>query len=123
MNVRFGISPTSSFVNISNNIIAYTFSFSIFNSSGTMVGSNNLFYENGGNSYPLTNPVYEDPMFVDPSADDYHLDKESPAVDAGAVVTLDEDYDGDERPIGDGYDIGADEVKRQFFGFLPLFMK
>ncbi|MBG0785530.1 MAG: DUF1565 domain-containing protein [Anaerolineaceae bacterium] len=123
MNVRYGISPTSSFVNISNNIIAYTFSFSIFNSSGTMVGSNNLFYENGGNSYPLTNPVYEDPMFVDPSTDDYHLDKESPAVDAGAVVTLDEDYDGDERPIGDGYDIGADEVKSQFFGFLPLFMK
>jgi hypothetical protein len=119
---QYGIQPVNSSANIVNNIISYTNS-SILTSSGTLSGSNNLFYENGSDLNPLTAPVYEDPMFVDPSADDYHLDKESPAVDAGAVVTLDEDYDGDERPIGDGYDIGADEVKSQFFGFLPLFMK
>ena len=117
-----GISPSNSLVNVVNNIISGANS-SITNSSGTLTGSNNLFFDNINDLNPLTDPVYDDPVFVDPSADNFHLDGESPAVDAGIVVTLDEDYDGDERPIGEGFDIGADEVKSGYLAFLPLVLK
>ena len=113
----YGIAPSNSSAYIFNNIISYT-DVSIFNSSGTLVGSNNLFYENDNDPIPLTDPVYADPAFVDPYTDNYHLDVESPAVDAGAVVPLSDDYDGDERPIGDGFDIGADETG--FLIYLPF---
>ncbi len=50
------------------------------------------------------------PMFVNPVAGDFHLLAASPAVDAGvsAVSSLvTRDYDGNPRPVGSGYDIGA----------------
>lgn len=50
-----------------------------------------------------------DPMFVDATHGDYHLGTESPArdaVDTGPPV----DFDGDARPQGARYDIGADEA-------------
>jgi len=53
---------------------------------------------------------YADPLFVDPASADFHLTADSPAVDAGdgnqAVV---EDAEANERPAGDGTDIGAYE--------------
>lgn len=42
-------------------------------------------------------------------ADDYKLAGTSPAIDVGATVDLDEDYYGNARPQGLGYDIGAFE--------------
>ena len=38
------------------------------------------------------------------------IQEDSPAINAGTTVSLDEDYDGESRPMGGGYDIGADEV-------------
>ena len=41
----------------------------------------------------------------------YHIPAVSPAVDAGATVaSVTHDFDGDTRPLGVAYDIGADEV-------------
>jgi hypothetical protein len=52
----------------------------------------------------------EDPLFVDPTNDDYHLSYNSPCKDAGAAENApDIDFDGDSRPQGLVYDIGADE--------------
>jgi parallel beta-helix repeat protein len=39
-----------------------------------------------------------------------HLITTSPAIDKGTTVNLSEDYEGDPRPLKNGYDIGADEA-------------
>ena len=62
-----------------------------------------------------------DPLFLDPAGGNYHLRAGSPAVDAGiAVGGLTWDIDGDPRPLGTGYDIGADEAR---FVYLPLVLR
>ena len=50
-------------------------------------------------------------LFVNPSDFDLHLSGTSPAVDSGTSAGApSEDYDGNPRPHGDGYDIGAYEM-------------
>jgi len=58
--------------------------------------------------------ISADPLFVDPTGGDYHLQSGSPCVDAGIDPVPDWglvnfDFDGDARPYGAGWDIGADE--------------
>jgi parallel beta-helix repeat protein len=53
--------------------------------------------------------IWGDPAFVDPSAGDYHISANSAAIDAGVDAGVDDDIDGHPRPMGGGYDIGADE--------------
>ncbi len=67
----------------------------------------------GGVIYTGTHSLYDlDPHFIDPAADDYHIDGESAALDAGVAAGVTSDFDGDARPVGDPLDapdIGADE--------------
>ncbi|MBN1955654.1 MAG: right-handed parallel beta-helix repeat-containing protein [Anaerolineae bacterium] len=51
-----------------------------------------------------------DPAFVDPLAWDLHLQAASPCVDVADSTPLDRDFDRDPRPMGDGPDVGADEL-------------
>ena len=51
--------------------------------------------------------IDEDPLFV--GGDDYHLAAGSPCIDAGVDAGVIEDMDGDMRPYGAGFDMGADE--------------
>jgi thermitase len=51
-----------------------------------------------------------DPAFVNPAMGDYHIQPVSAAVDAGVDTGVAADIDGEQRPQGDGYDIGADEA-------------
>jgi uncharacterized repeat protein (TIGR01451 family) len=60
-------------------------------------------------SITLARDYWGDPAFVDPDAGDYHIDPGSAARDAGVSVGVTTDIDGDLRPVGPGYDIGADE--------------
>jgi parallel beta-helix repeat protein len=54
--------------------------------------------------------VEGDPLFVDASNADFHLTGNSPAIDAGSTAGAPgTDYDGNTRPQGAGYDIGAFE--------------
>jgi hypothetical protein len=54
--------------------------------------------------------IGEDPRFVDASGADYHLTADSAAIDAGTALGAPlRDVDGDLRPLGEGYDMGADE--------------
>jgi hypothetical protein len=55
-----------------------------------------------------------DPLFVNPAAGNFHLRGSSPAIDAGiALAEVTNDFDGNARPQGAGYDIGAFEHSAQ----------
>ncbi|MBN1137552.1 MAG: DUF11 domain-containing protein [Anaerolineae bacterium] len=55
--------------------------------------------------------IQEDPAFIDWASDDLFLERASPCVDAGdAAVAVDDDYDGQARPLGSQPDMGFDEV-------------
>ena len=50
------------------------------------------------------------PLLVDPEHGDFHLQPDSPCIDAGVNVTgMDEDFEGELRKYGTVMDIGADE--------------
>lgn len=52
-----------------------------------------------------------DPFFVDAASDDFHIEANSPLVNAASAgYAPAADYDGDVRPQGGADDIGADEV-------------
>lgn len=74
----------------------------------------NLAYRDDGkalwttNTYSPQNDLWNvNPLLVSPT--DYHLSTGSPAIDAGAKVTLVNDFEGNVRPNGAGFDIGAYE--------------
>jgi hypothetical protein len=73
----------------------------------------NLFFGNTSNlSGTITSgssSLPGNPQFVLPAADNYHLRANSPAIDHGADVLIVEDFDGQTRPFGPGFDIGFDE--------------
>ncbi len=49
-------------------------------------------------------------MFANPSKADFHLREGSPVIDNGSAVDAPtDDFDGNPRPQGAGYDIGAFE--------------
>jgi len=54
--------------------------------------------------------IHQDPLFVDWPSDNYHLERESPCVDAGIDAGVNDDFDRQSRPQGDGPDMGFDEV-------------
>ncbi len=57
-----------------------------------------------------TASIWGDPAFVDPVFGNYHILLASAAVDVGVDAGVTVDIDGDPRPSGAGFDIGADEV-------------
>ena len=60
--------------------------------------------------YPGNGNINADPLFVDPVNGNLHLQSGSPCIDAGTSEGAPNyDIDGDVRPQGSGYDIGADE--------------
>ncbi len=68
--------------------------------------------DTGGDGTIITGTVniWDDPGFVDPGAGDYHIAPGSGAIDTGVDAGVAVDIDGEPRPSGAGYDIGADEL-------------
>jgi hypothetical protein len=104
-------------VNIKDTIIT-SHTIGISRTAGTLTADYNLFFGNVGNQGGTILPgshdvVGLDPLFVDPTpgADNYHLQLFSPAVDAGVNAGVATDLDGQPRPIGHGFDIGAFELQ------------
>jgi hypothetical protein len=82
-----------------------------------------LWYGNGTNyggagSTTVQNATTGDPVFA---ADGYHLTIHSAAIDRGVNAGVTTDIDGDPRPMGAGYDLGADEYR--FTVYLPLVIR
>jgi len=63
-----------------------------------------------------TGEIGQDPKFQDLNNGDYHLEGDSPCIDAGTDLSLTQDYDGNPVPSGYAPDIGAYEYQ----GFNPL---
>jgi len=111
---------------LTNNLI-YSHTYGVYAVTGsTATLYNTLFYSNSasdtGGTGLLTNT---DPITgQDPLLDaDYHLQDGSPAIDAGVPLPwLTTDVDGDPRPDGSGYDIGADEFRLHKI-YLPLVVR
>ena len=54
--------------------------------------------------------IWGDPSFVNPDGGNYHIGPGSVAIDAGVDAGVTFDIDGDPRPLGPAFDIGADEA-------------
>lgn len=87
-------------------------------SGSTLIFKNNLIYPESRDTFTTGCPsgfsesgtIKGDSKFVNPSDNDYHLRSDSPAIDNGvnsSLVSL--DHDGNSRPQGNAYDIGAYE--------------
>jgi predicted outer membrane repeat protein len=73
-----------------------------------IVNYSNIQMANPDEVWPGGGNINADPLFV--GTNDYHLADGSPCIDAGLDVGVYTDFDGDSRPQGSGFDMGADEV-------------
>jgi len=101
-----------------DNVYNVLFRNNIFSGSGLTVYSkstvtnisldHNIFYNSGG--CQGTSCSTADPKFVNPTGGDFHLQTGSLAIDTGTSLGAPSfDFDGNSRPHGAGYDIGAYE--------------
>jgi hypothetical protein len=72
----------------------------------------------------LEGTLWGDPKFLNPVTEDYHITSSSAAIDAGVDSGVLTDVDGEARPAGGGFDLGADEywVPRQAI-YLPVIVR
>ena len=112
-------------VAITNTIIA-SHTVGIENEAGTVSEDYNMLFANTNHlsgtsivtgAQSLSGPT-ADPMFLDPPADDYHLDPSSPAVGSGLALGMPRDLDGVARALGP--DRGAYELPHVF---VPLVLR
>jgi hypothetical protein len=108
---------------LTNNIVA-NHALAIVNDdpvNSAVTADHTLLWNNGDNGIVGTNPVYSDPVFLDPVGGDYHVGPGSAAVDAALDIGELLDVDGDARPIGSAPDIGADEARLRVY--LPVILR
>jgi parallel beta-helix repeat protein len=114
---------------MTNNIFAYQNQGFVYGINSAITATHTLFYGNisnyiGSGSLTSTNELIGSPEFLDPSQNDYHIREGSAAIDNGlATPWLEVDIDGDPRPQGLGYDVGADELVLDYKVYLPLVIK
>jgi len=88
--------------------------------SGTLFYMNSVANTGGGGTITSVSAITGLDPLLDGGA---HLMRGSPAIDAGVHSSLITDIDGDPRPYGAGYDIGADEWVPPRQVYLPLVVR
>ena len=68
----------------------------------------------------VQNETIGDPAFA---PDGFHVRPNSAAIDRGVNAGITDDIDGDHRPYGTGYDLGADEYTDIRFTYLPVVLR
>jgi hypothetical protein len=108
-----GVGPHVTIALVNNILVGFTAGITeAALASSTISADHNLFW-NASDPLTGTNALLADPL-LDAA---YHLTGGSPARDAGDVVNVTTDLDGDPRPVS-GYDIGADEIALRCY--LPI---
>jgi PKD repeat protein/polygalacturonase len=76
-----------------------------------------VYYSTSSPSKFGTAPLFTNPMFVDATHGNFHLNSTSPCIDTGnSTLVPSFDFDGNARPQGFGYDIGAYEyVTKKYY--------
>jgi hypothetical protein len=111
-------SPYLTDITIYNNIFANNNAYQVFDAvgvSGWSVSNNLLIGDLGAQDQSRLNvgdDLLGDPEFVDAGNFDFHLLSSSPAIDNGMAVFVTTDFDGNTRPSGEGWDIGAFEFSQ-----------
>jgi len=119
-----GCSPTvMNNIICSNNTSGSIWYYGINIDPGSPCGYNDV-WNNGNGDYNGVTPG-QGSISKDPKLDaTYHLTLFSPCIDSGTDAGVYTDMDGDTRPLGNGFDIGADEYVPQFVNpivaFLPV---
>jgi len=117
--VSVGHHVTATLVN--DMFVSHTLAITSTDPVGVVLIDHALFWANDDDGLRGSAPVNGAPDFVAPAKDDYHIGPGSAAIDAGVRTDVTTDIDGDPRPGGAGYDIGADEFYRKLC--LPLVVK
>jgi hypothetical protein len=82
-------------------------------STPPIAGANNLLDGAGSAPSYLTGSVSGAPLFAGAASGDFHLTAGSAAIDRGKVTAAATDIDGNPRPQGSAFDIGAYELVPQ----------
>lgn len=107
---------------INNLVFSHTLGITATEVTANILADHTLFWANADDGARGADPVDGDPAFANPTLADYHITQASAALDSGAAVPgVITDLEGDPRPTGAGYDIGADELCRRIY--LPLVIR
>ena len=104
---QYGINNNNNSISAVTNTIIWGNDFGIENNSSVAAVS----YSNIQDGYPGVGNINSDPLFVDAANGNYHLQGDSPAIDAGSnnAVTTSIDQNGNSRIINCLVDMGAYE--------------
>ncbi|CAG0927959.1 hypothetical protein TFLX_00728 [Thermoflexales bacterium] len=112
LNAKPAIQIENGTVGITNTIVM-SHAVGLKRNNGTVRADYNLFSGNTANFNGTVidggHNVSGDPRFVDPAADNYRIRGTSAALDVASDAEVTTDLDGNVRPQGNGYDIGAYE--------------